>query len=67
MEGIGPVITSEDTIAIRIFNALQNGMGGVDWAGLPWMADLYGVEDLDDITERLIVIKTHEPPKAMGK
>lgn len=50
-----------DDYAIRVFNALSNGMGGISWDGLETLATLYGVEDVEGLIERLIVIKTHEP------
>lgn len=49
--------------AIKIYNALANGMGGLDWAGLPLMCGLHGVQDVESIVHRLITIKTHRPPE----
>ena len=46
-----------------MFNALANGMGGIDWTGLPLLASLYGVQDVEGLIDRLIVIKTHRPPE----
>lgn len=34
-------------------------MGGLDWAGLPVIADWLGVQDMDDLLHRLAVIKAH--------
>lgn len=45
-----------------MFNALANGMGGLDWAGLPLVCAWMGVEDVDGLVQRLLVIKTHKPP-----
>lgn len=50
-------------MAIRIFNALQDEMGGIGWSGLDALIELYGIEDRDGLLERLIVIKTHKPEK----
>ncbi len=49
-------------MAIRIFNALSNGMGGLDWAGLPLHVAYHGVQDVEGLLQRLLVIKTHRPP-----
>ena len=35
-------------------------MGGVDWSGLPLIAELYGVSDIEGLLHRLLVIKTHQ-------
>jgi hypothetical protein len=48
-------------IALRAWNLLANGMGGIDWAGLPMVAALLGVQDVDALVHRLFVIKTHKP------
>ena len=50
-------------LAIRVYNALANGSGGLDWAGLPVVCEWMGIEDLDGLMQRLIVIKTHRPPE----
>lgn len=46
---------------MRAFNMLANGMGGIDWAGLEFVAAYLGVVDLDMLTERLMTIKFHKP------
>jgi hypothetical protein len=61
-EGVGPEFTHDDDVSLLIFNALSNGMGGVDWSGIELMAAKYGVEDIDGLTDRLITIKTHRTP-----
>ena len=48
-------------MAIAVFNALENGMGGLDWSGLSIHAELYGIEDVDMLIHRLHVIKGHRP------
>lgn len=53
-------------VALRIFNALANGTGGLDWAALPLFAALHTVQDLEPLIDRLLVIKTHKPPTSPG-
>jgi hypothetical protein len=48
-------------VAILVFNALENGMGGLDWSGLHIQAEFYGIEDVDMLIHRLHVIKGHKP------
>jgi hypothetical protein len=50
-------------IAIHAFNMLANGMGGCDWAGLPYVVAYLGVQDVEGLLDRLRVIKLHRPPK----
>lgn len=50
-------------MAIRGWNLLSNGMGGIDWAGLPLVVALLGVQEVEPFVDRLLVIKTHKPPK----
>jgi hypothetical protein len=47
------------SLAIRAWNLLSNGMGGVDWAGLPYVVALLGIDDIETLINRLGVIKTH--------
>lgn len=49
-------------MALRIYNALANGMGGIDWQGLPLMVALHQVDDVELLIERLLTIKYHRPP-----
>ncbi len=41
---------------------LSNGMGGVDWSGLPLAAAVLGVDDIDALVDAIVTIKTHKPP-----
>lgn len=41
---------------------LANGMGGLDWAGLPLVCTWLGVTDIDGLLHRIAVIKAHKPP-----
>jgi len=42
---------------------LSNGMGGIDWSGLPIVAALLEIDDIDGLVRRLHIIKTHKPDK----
>lgn len=59
-----PRPTDEDLIAMRTWNMLANGMGGLDWAGLPLAVALFGITDVDGLLHRLQVIKQHRAPGA---
>ena len=52
-----------DREAIRAWNLLGNGSGGIDWAGMPLVCELLGVEDLESFMLRIEIIKNHTPPK----
>jgi hypothetical protein len=53
----------EDLVALRVWNMLNNGMGGLDWSGLPLAAAMFDVGDMEDLITRVLVIKGHSPPK----
>ncbi|MES2959804.1 MAG: hypothetical protein V4792_16565 [Pseudomonadota bacterium] len=36
-------------------------MGGIDWAGLPLVAELLGMPDLELLTDALLAIRQHKP------
>lgn len=40
---------------------LANGMGGMDWAGLPMVAALLGVDDIEAFARHLMTIKAYRP------
>ena len=78
MLGIEPeALLHANGLAIRVWNLLSNGMGGLDWAGLPLAVELLGITDVEALLEALLVIKTHRPdtqdaqetqdPQAMNK
>jgi hypothetical protein len=48
--------------AIKGWNLLANGSGGIDWAGLQLVVALLGVADVEAFVDALLVIKTHRPP-----
>ena len=52
---------ADDREAIRAWNLLADGSGGIDWAGLPLVCELLGVTELEPFLMRLEVIKNHHP------
>lgn len=36
-------------------------MGGLDWSGLELMTEVYGIDDIEDLIERLHLIKNYRP------
>lgn len=42
---------------MRVYGMLENGMGGLDWAGLPLVAEMLGVDDPQMLIVRLETIK----------
>lgn len=40
---------------------LSNGMASIDWAGVPIVAAMLGIEDLEAFIRRLMTIKHHRP------
>ena len=49
---------------MRAYAMLANGMGGLDWAGLPIAVAALGVSDdgIEPLVDALVVIKLHKPP-----
>lgn len=56
-------MTADQAIALQAFTLLKNGMGGLDWAGLPFVVAHLGVQDVPALIEALHTIKTYSPPK----
>jgi hypothetical protein len=56
-----PTVSGDDRTALDVWRLLHNGSGGLDWAGLPFVVDLYGIQDVEGLVHRLGVIKTHQP------
>lgn len=56
-------MTADQAIALQAFTLLKNGMGGLDWAGLPYVVAHLGVQDVPALIEALHTIKTYSPPK----
>lgn len=48
-------------MALRAWRLLGNGSGGLDWAGLPFVTDMLGIDDPQALIERLTVIRTYRP------
>ena len=49
-------------MATRARNLLANGMGGIDWAGLPLACAYLGVQNVEPFIDALQVLLTYEPP-----
>lgn len=56
-------MTADQAIALQAFTLLKNGMGGLDWAGLPYVVEHLGVQDVPALIDALHTIKTYSPPK----
>jgi hypothetical protein len=56
-------MTEEDAQALKSFRLMSNGMGGLDWAGLPLAVARYGVRDVAGLIDRLLIIKGHRAPR----
>lgn len=48
-------------MALTVFNALANGMGGIDWQGLDLHVAFFGITDVEGLVHRLHVIKGYRP------
>lgn len=48
-----------DRLAFKVFNLLADGMGGINWQGLPLMCGWLGATDIEGLMQRLAIIKTH--------
>lgn len=62
-EGEAVTQTPADALALRAWSYLSNGSGGIDFGGLPLVVELLGVDDVEDLMHRLLVIKTHDPDR----
>lgn len=38
---------------------LSNGMGAIDWAGLPVVVEMLGIDDVEMLLERIQTIRSH--------
>ena len=38
---------------------LANGMGGLDWSGLPYVIEFFGIQNVEEFLESVMVIKKH--------
>jgi hypothetical protein len=50
-------LTAENGAAIKAYNLLSNGMGGIDWAGLDVVVEMLGIEDVEALIEALLSIR----------
>lgn len=57
-----PSASHDEALAIRAWNLLADGNGGVHWQGLEIVACWLGIADIDGLLTRLEAIKTHRPP-----
>lgn len=53
-------------MAARARNLLQNGMGGIDWSGLPLVCAYLGVTQIEPFIDALQVLLNYEPPSDQG-
>ena len=62
-----PEIEGVEAKALLVFRMLANGMGGLDWSGLELAVEKYEVDNVEDLIDRLIAIKTWKRPDDAGK
>jgi hypothetical protein len=43
--------------------AAWNLLGGLDWNGLPVVAEMLGIEDVDQLVRDLVTIRQYQAPK----
>lgn len=55
--------TEADLVALKVWNHLHRADGTFDWAGLPLVAGLFGVADVDGLITRLQAIKAYARKK----
>jgi hypothetical protein len=53
-----------NALAIKAWNFLSNGMGGMDAAGLPFVCEWLGFEDPELLAEALLCIRLHGAKKS---
>lgn len=58
-----PGLGDADVEALKVVSLLKTGSGGIDWAGLPLVAGLMGITDIDGLFERLTIILQHHRNK----
>jgi hypothetical protein len=59
--------TEADDHAIKAWNILANGSGGLDFSGLPYVVARFGIKDVAGLIDRLEVIKNHKPPEGLDQ
>ena len=50
-------LSKDDMDAINAWRLLGNGMGGIDWSGMPWAIEFLEVTDVLGLITRLHAIK----------
>ena len=58
-----PEIAPLQHLHVRAFELLRNGMGGIDWAGLPYVVEHLGLDDVPALIDAVHTITTFTPPK----
>ena len=48
-----------DTIAAQVAHMIGNGNGAIDWAGLPYAVERFGITDIDGLLDRLDAMRRH--------
>lgn len=51
--------------AFTVYRLLANGMGGLDWSGLPLLCGWLGITDVEGLMQRLALIRMYR--KAEGQ
>ena len=49
------------SLHLQAWALLKNGMGGLDWAGLPYVVTHLGITDVPALIDALKTIKTYIP------
>jgi hypothetical protein len=49
--------------AIKLWNSLSNGQGGIDWSGFELVCETLGVEDIELLPFLMCEIKNHQKSK----
>jgi hypothetical protein len=63
-EGEAPPEPNASTLeAIRVWNFIADGMGGVRWDALPLALEFNRVPDAEETIVRLLLIKSHNPKR----
>ncbi len=55
--------TEAERAAITAWNLLSTGSGAFDLGALPVVVELLGVQDVEGLIDRLLIIKLHRPEK----
>lgn len=56
IDGPQPTATPGDQLAIQIYNALS-GPTGFNWSGLPILAQIWEIPDLEGLVDRILAIQ----------